>query len=784
MFNRNGDLEHKPGKKDDAEKAPEHSAGFDLGKTLKQAGDAIGRVQNDMIERVTNAQVQKQYVASISPALASQYARGREIVLSRSEAGKSTSDLSDLSASELKAAQTYQRLHSDLPSKIPFYNKETLANDLDRDIVRKARSQPQPVAEVRVSDRPSQKAEARLETNVVTKAETKPASKLETAHNDLARVANPKEQRQIETRNEPKTSASNSVERLSDKHSDKASGKSIERIANQANISESSKISPGNALLTSLGKNKDDSSFRHESSKPEMARPVPVEGTPKVPGIRAEAIKIPTIETPSSQMVAPNIRLINVSQSQIVQAYRDGGISVVRQLSDRVACAVIRVDLASPKTGQVPDSKPSHDAASTSTSTSTSSSKPISSSSLGAKFVSESKLDAKPESKLDPKPDLRSAHMSESKPERKDVTKIDPAPLRQEIHSQPQKNSNLDSNSRQINIQQTRKTETRGDESNSAPPIKPESRNESITPKQLDLNPDAKPDSKPSTKVDTKVVIIPSSKSESKTVPVRSENRQENKPEFKPESKSDFKTDFRADFKSDVRPSSASQDNKNFVRGYRLRSQEESHKYLTGPEIALSAIIALASISKLRTDQSMWQTDSVALVQNYSNHGFASQDFVIDNRSVGKNDVASAVDAISIENEGHEVAKKAVFIRPKILIGTNDSLASIAEQLFNDAGIAWLILKLNIDLQPMIIEGKTVVRLRSRQEIVIPVYQDILDFQKIRTREMAGSNLITVVEENQIDREIVDLAIAPMLGHKSSNTDPLQPLQVVPDEDS
>ncbi|MFA6557496.1 MAG: hypothetical protein WCT03_13835, partial [Candidatus Obscuribacterales bacterium] len=405
MFNRNGDLEHKPGKKDDAEKAPEHSAGFDLGKTLKQAGDAIGRVQNDMIERVTNAQVQKQYVASISPALASQYARGREIVLSRNEAGKSTSDLSDLSASELKAAQTYQRLHSDLPSKIPFYNKETLANDLDRDIVRKARSQPQPV-----SAKP-ESAMAKPEAKSVT-----------AAHNDLVRTANPKEQRQIETRNEPKASVSNSVDRLSEKHSDKPSGKYIERIANQANISESPKTSPGNALLTSLGKNKDDSPVRHESSKPEMARPVPVEGTPNVPGIRAEAIKIATIETPSSQMVAPNIRLINVSQSQLFQAYCDGGISVVRHLNDRVACAVIRIDLASPKTGQVPDSKPSHN--------SVSSSKSISSSLLGAKFVSESKLDAKPdakpdtkpESKLDLKPDLKSDHKSESKPERKDVT--------------------------------------------------------------------------------------------------------------------------------------------------------------------------------------------------------------------------------------------------------------------------------------------------------------------------------------------------------------------------
>jgi hypothetical protein len=44
---------------------------------------------------------------------------------------------------------------------------------------------------------------------------------------------------------------------------------------------------------------------------------------------------------------------------------------------------------------------------------------------------------------------------------------------------------------------------------------------------------------------------------------------------------------------------------------------------------------------------------------------------------------------------------------------------------------------------------------------------------------MSGHNLITVVEENQIDREIIDLAISPMLGQNSSNVDPLQTLQAL-----
>lgn len=83
MFNHKGDLEQKPAKKDDHEAKSPESHGFDLGRTFKQASDALGRVQNDMIERVTNTHVKQQYVASISPALANLYVRGRDIMLSR-----------------------------------------------------------------------------------------------------------------------------------------------------------------------------------------------------------------------------------------------------------------------------------------------------------------------------------------------------------------------------------------------------------------------------------------------------------------------------------------------------------------------------------------------------------------------------------------------------------------------------------------------------------------------------------------------------------------------------
>ncbi|MBA4076099.1 MAG: hypothetical protein C0508_13735, partial [Cyanobacteria bacterium PR.023] len=206
MFNHKGDLEQKPAKKDDpAAKGPE-SHGLDLGRTFKQASDALGRVQNDMIERVTNTHVKQQYVASISPALANLYVRGRDIMLSRSQSGKSLADLSDLSAAERHAAQTYQRIHSDLPSKIPFYNKETLANDLDRDIVRKARSQPASFTERPSSGMPLAQSRPERKVEASPKQDSKKDSKKD-SQPELKHELRPQLRQEIRSTSRPDTNS-------------------------------------------------------------------------------------------------------------------------------------------------------------------------------------------------------------------------------------------------------------------------------------------------------------------------------------------------------------------------------------------------------------------------------------------------------------------------------------------------------------------------------------------------------------------------------------------------
>ncbi len=767
MFNHKGDLEQKPAKKDDPEAKSPESHGFDLGRTLKQASDALGKVQNDMIERVTNTPVKQQYVASISPALANLYVRGRDIILSRSQTGKSLADLSDLSAAERHAAQTYQRIHSDLPSKIPFYNKETLANDLDRDIVRKARSQPASVAERPSSGmplaqaRPERKAEAssKHETNKDSKRDSKqelsPQSRQETrsssrpdTNSEAKKGSNlgPKSEprlepsmssklgAQTESKGEFKAEAKGEAKALGHKQADNKqlepkystqgsfskaekellAGSEYRNNAVAARSQETAKPpTAGNALLTALGKNRSESDSRAIQSSEtirEQKEPKEKQGSKEPRDSKSYSPKGASADSKSEgQFESSNPR---------------------REKAEATNEQRLEHRISSPQ--------PSSAASSTRVRLI-----PLSQSNLvvahrdGAINVIRQLSD-------------RSACSSIKVVVQPIVPTIQPVRQLEDLNSGKKSQPHLAGNRFEVRI---------------------ESRSAKL---------DQKPEQNQGRKIDSKL----ENKFESKL-----QTKQEKKPssfDNSPKTRAPRPGERNAPLTAQE-PLLDSQGK--VLRGYRLKCQDADLKYITGPEIALSAIIALASIAKLRTDQSIWQTDSGALIQPFAAPNYETE-MAFDNGFSSAVKMVAAPDdfvesglKVQDRTPGNKISvsetSKSVFIRPKILISANDSLVSIAEQLFNDAGIAWLILQLNEELKPKIIEGKTVVRLRSRQEIVIPVYQDIIDFQKTRTKEMCGSNLITVVEQTQIDREIVDMAIAPMLGHNSKNVDPLQSIQLL-----
>ena len=771
MFNRNGDLEQKPAKNDDADaKSPERHD-FDLGKVVKEVGDAAGKVQNDMIERLTNAHVKQQYVANISPALANQYVRGRDIMQSRSQSGKSATDLSDLSTAERKATEVYQRLHSDLPSKIPFYNRETLANDLDRDIARKARSQPvasPAVALAAAETKPRSRAAkselrsaaraeagAKLDAKSVSKLAAKPDSKT-----DQKLVSKPDSKSESRVLSHPESKVNPKAPAKSDSKIDvrgdsRPNAIAVEKVLPTKKDVPNSTIAaaaPGNALLTALGKNKEGSENRN---------------SPRLNGLQQNSYQ-QVVQSSAMARLEHEKKEMKVAPQMVAHKDTNSELSPASKLETKSE--------SKPALKQEPKQELKQEL------------KQVPKQELGQEFRHELKPAVTPQLK----PELKSELKPEPKAEpkfapvqtarsdkqevgcgRRDETKVLPSSSSSERSSSPNvrlihvSQSNIAAVHRDDKINVVRQLSDRTACSFIRVLIAP-------TP-QTSSKPDIKPNAPTTEKKGQQIDSSRGQNQVSSAVP---------KPVFKIEPEANLKIDSKPFSISDSpagKPYSSSKtgeplvdrsnidiaqekfvDSQKPLKGYRLKCQDADLKYITGPEIALSAIIALAGIAKLRTDQSMWQIDS-AISATYF-----------------------ATEQSTETRKGETETSSSVLIRPRILVGKNDSLVSIAEQLFNDSGIAWLILQLNSELLPLQIEGKTVVRLRSRQEIFIPVYQDIIDFQKSRTKEMSGQSLITVVEENQIDREVVDLAIAPMLGHNSSNLDPfqsLQPLEIVSEEE-
>jgi hypothetical protein len=108
----------------------------------------------------------------------------------------------------------------------------------------------------------------------------------------------------------------------------------------------------------------------------------------------------------------------------------------------------------------------------------------------------------------------------------------------------------------------------------------------------------------------------------------------------------------------------------------------------------------------------------------------------------------------------------AALSRPTWLVRPNEDLVKLAEHLFHEGEVGWLIADLNAaQIKDTYVEGKRVVELKERQKIELPVWQDIVEFHKNVPRESCRpEDLITVVTENTIDTELIHAALAPVMG--------------------
>jgi len=724
-------------------------------QTALKIADVLGRKQNEIVENLTKIHVSAQYKASISPALARQYLQGRKIVQARAEANKSLTDLSDLNAARRKAVQTYQKLHSDLPSQIPFYNKEILARDLERDIVRRAAIEPERVTEAEIS-RPLGTADGgdqRLKRN-----ELEPASKQKLSTKILndkeekgPKLEEDKRQRRCEEANPPgnallsslverpgapatkpaKTvvrSASAEVtqgrsndagwhssdtempsslakieipstdhvkarlpETAANKIRDQIRGQAEDQIEDfRHNVFTLAEItgqdskttlspppiieSPGQ-VSPSTNSSSSAKQTEHSAQAPatlpeiEVGAPVPQD---RAPNFKAESIKDHEQPQPADdknfagrnrvEIRQSSVRLIAISQSKLGNACRGGTVAVAPSPERGKTTSTVKIPLALLALSKVESSTEGLNKT------------------LPASWLKKPESNFLPQKRpgLEAPPKLVSENIVS---ERGQTFTLGPEG----------KSSHLNKfvSDGEIEIVSVHKNLDSNRAQNSEPPLF------SRESKFYDAE---RGGSRPSGVSNQTMAekIKESSRSSSEE---SSEKKTKNIAEHTAREQSE-NLDLVFTEKPSVGSPGDNSDAKSSAQkqDFKFTCTDKNQKYLSGPEIIFAAIIALAGTARVKTEY-LSPVNSVSLVESINRFDETESK----NRVAGEREIARGRPAA-----GEAVKGKIVFARPKILVSSDDTLVGIAEQLFNDDGIAWLMYFLAL--------RQIVIHCRSRKE--------------------------------------------------------------------
>lgn len=102
--------------------------------------------------------------------------------------------------------------------------------------------------------------------------------------------------------------------------------------------------------------------------------------------------------------------------------------------------------------------------------------------------------------------------------------------------------------------------------------------------------------------------------------------------------------------------------------------------------------------------------------------------------------------------------------RQTIIVGLNDCLNKIANTLFQDPNLGWLIADLNKHRMNERIDGKLrVVSIAALQILDMPTQDEILRFKNSRANDHCAENLVTIVLQNTIDKNKLEETLAPVV---------------------
>ena len=193
-------------------------------------------------------------------------------------------------------------------------------------------------------------------------------------------------------------------------------------------------------------------------------------------------------------------------------------------------------------------------------------------------------------------------------------------------------------------------------------------------------------------------------------------------------------------------------------------------RFLTGAEIALAAVIASCGSARIRQSlvdkvpELIAQTDTLNLTdpQEFTSAEGPGEDKrdIRTSRAESQTKDGSTFDEDDSDDDVPGTLRylqKHKYNRQTILIGPGDTLVSIADAVWENRNLGWLIADINMHrIKETFIDGKRIVEVRSRQLLELPGAKDIDAFCRHRKEEYKPENLVTIVIETQIDRELLN----------------------------
>jgi hypothetical protein len=180
----------------------------------------------------------------------------------------------------------------------------------------------------------------------------------------------------------------------------------------------------------------------------------------------------------------------------------------------------------------------------------------------------------------------------------------------------------------------------------------------------------------------------------------------------------------------------------------KIKRLGEDELALLGAEIALAALLVSAAIAKEKTE------------------GPEAKKAKKGNAELAKlSDALDEVAEFIADDKANAAAAYQVLTRSTWLVRPNEDLVKLAEHLFHEAELGWLIADLNMSqTKESYVDGKRIVELKVRQRIEIPTWQDIVDFHNRRPENAIPENLVTIVNENAIDTELMNATLGVAMG--------------------